>query len=408
MKELKDWWNKTHLPKPQTIDTVPPVEMVHFTPPRIAPDDDTTRATSVPNANGFAVTTDSLFVLRESQNLNYSTNDISLSQALSSRNWSATDAMGNFKQEESNGSDIEPEIEITEWKPDAPYLKELEKLPVEQWKEDYFLLKKTYSDQPAFYIDVARAFFTKKDKQFAIEVLSNVAEMKLENAELLRMIANQLIEEGEKELAIETLKEVLKIREEEPQSYRDLALAYNEAGEFNKAIDLLYKLIVGNWDGRFGDVKAIALNEMNAIISMHGDADLSLVDRRFIYAMPVDVRIVIGWNCDNSDIDLWVTDPKKEKCFYEHTETQIGGKISHDVTQGYGPEEYSLKKAVDGIYLIEANLYGDTRQTLGGPITIKAELFTDFGRPNQKRKMIHFRVMEKKEVVKVGVLKFAS
>ena len=101
-----------------------------------------------------------------------------------------------------------------------------------------------------------------------------------------------------------------------------------------------------------------------------------------------------------------VTDPKNEKCSYEHTETEIGGRISQDVTAGYGPEEFQLKKALKGNYKIEVNLYGDTRQTLGGPISIKAEMFTDFGKPSQKREVINFRVTTNKEVIKIGSLKF--
>jgi Ca-activated chloride channel family protein len=124
--------------------------------------------------------------------------------------------------------------------------------------------------------------------------------------------------------------------------------------------------------------------------------------------MPVDVRIVISWNADNSDIDLWVTDPLKEKCFYQNSATSLGGRISQDVTGGYGPEEFMLKKAVNGKYKVEVNLYGDNRQTLGGPIAIKADLFTDYGKPTQKRETINFRVTTGKEVVELGALSFAA
>ncbi len=233
--------------------------------------------------------------------------------------------------------------------------------------------------------------------------------MKLEDAELSRIVANQLMDAGEKELAIETFEQILKMREEDPQSYRDLALAYNETGEYNKAVEFLYKLITGTWDERFGDVKAIALNEMNAIISAHKESvNTTVIDHRLIYPMPVDVRIVIGWTSDNSDVDLWVTDPNREKCFYEHTETGMGGRISKDVTQGYGPEEFLLKKALNGDYLVDVNLFGDHRQTLGGPIAIKADLFTDFGKPTQMRKTINLRVTTNKEVINLGSLKFGS
>ncbi|MDB5208326.1 MAG: hypothetical protein JWR72_3401, partial [Flavisolibacter sp.] len=247
----------------------------------------------------------------------------------------------------------------------------------------------------------------KGDRQSALLILSNVAEMKLEDAGLLRSMAYQLLDMKEKDLAIETFSDILKMREEEPQAYRDLALAFNEAGNYKEAVAQLYKLITSVWDSRFDGVKSIALNEMNAIISAHpAEVNISGIDARLIYAMPVDVRIIIDWNTADSDIDLWVTDPKKEKCFYENKETGLGGHISNDMTQGYGPEEFAVKKAVAGNYTIDANLFGDTRQTIGGPITIRAELYTDFGKPSQQRKTINFRVTDSKEVVRIGELKF--
>jgi len=315
-----------------------------------------------------------------------------------------------YKFEDEKNKDILEKpgsIELNDWKPDVVYLKEIEKVVASERKAKYYSLRKEYSNQPSFFIDIARFFIAKNEKQFGLLVLSNVAEMKLEDAELLRMMANQLLESNEKDLAIETFRDVVKMREEHPQSYRDLALALNESGNYSEAVDLLYKVIMGTWDSRFVGIKSIAINELNAIISANkGSVNTSSIDKRFIYPMPVDVRIVIEWNTDNSDIDLWVTDPRKEKCYYEHTETEIGGKISQDVTGGFGPEEFSLKNARQGNYMIEANLFGDSRQTLGGPITIKAELFTDFGKPAQKRETINFRVTTNKEVVKIGSLKF--
>ncbi len=197
------------------------------------------------------------------------------------------------------------------------------------------------------------------------------------------------------------------MREEEPQSYRDLALAYNEAGEYNEAVQLLHKAATGIWNDRFAGMRSVVLNEMNAIISAHpGKVNVSAIDKQLIVAMPVDVRIVISWSSDNSDVDLWVTEPNKEKCDYQNKLTASGGRISGDITQGYGPEEYIIKKSSVGNYIIEANLYGDSRQTLGGPITVKAELFTNYGRPNQQRKVINFRVTTNKELMKIGELKF--
>jgi tetratricopeptide (TPR) repeat protein len=312
------------------------------------------------------------------------------------------------KRKEEEGT-LESTIELKKWHSGAAYLKLLEDASAGERKSKYLTLKKQYNTQPSFFVDAARFFLEKNEKQFGLQVLSNVSEMKLEETELLRIVANQLLEIGEMDLALISFREILKMREEDPQSYRDLALAYNEAKEYDKAVELLYKLVLGEWDSRFGDVKAIALNEMNAIISAHsGTVNNSNIDKRLIYAMPVDVRIVIGWNTDNSDIDLWVTDPRKEKCFYSHNATEIGGRISRDVTQGYGPEEFLLKKAWKGNYSVDVNLFGDHRQNLGGPIAIKADLYTDYGRPTQKRKTINLRVTTDKEVINLGSLKFGS
>lgn len=300
-------------------------------------------------------------------------------------------------------------IQLSEWSSDAEYLKELEKTPAAKQFEKYLSLRKDYLSQPSFFIDVARFFYAGNNKALALQILSNVAEMKLENPELLRTIANQLTEWGEKELAAEVFKEVLNIREEEPQSYRDLALAYNEVGKHQEAVDLLYKIVTGTWDERFFSIKGIALNEMNAIISGHSaDVNVAAIDKQFIQAMPVDVRIVIGWSSNDSDVDLWVTDPNREKCSYQNNTTRAGGKISGDITQGYGPEEFCVRKATNGNYEVNVNLYGDTRQTLGGPITIKAELFINFGKPTQQRKIINCRVTSDKEVVRIGALHFGS
>ena len=236
-------------------------------------------------------------------------------------------------------------IDIKEWRADAAYLKKLNKVAPATRYKTYLELKGENGDQPSFYIDVARLFLSQNDIPDALLVLSNVAELKLESAELLRIMALQLLEMKEYEYAIETFIKIRKIREEDPQSSRDLALAYAESGSYNKAVKLLYDVVTGVWPDRFGNIRSIALNELNAIITAHNnEVDLTSIDPRFIYPMPMDVRIVIGWTSDNSDIDLWVTDPHKEKCFYEHSETASGGKISQDVTQGYGPEEFYPKR----------------------------------------------------------------
>jgi hypothetical protein len=413
MKGLKEWWNTDYVKRKKNS------ENEKYTTPVIVADGNTNEASGLVTfdsahfnyrADSFAAVDSGSVSTQSFYSQGAAAEELKVeATAVPLLRLNMNAVTENFEWKNKEAVNPTAEIELNEWKPDATYVKTLEQTSSKERFAKYLLLKKQYNSQPSFFADVARFFIEKNEKQTGVQVLSNIAEMKLEDAELLRIVANQLMDANEKKLAIETFEQILKMKEEDPQSYRDLALAYNETGEYNKAVELLYKLVLGVWDERFGDVKAIALNEMNAIISAHsGSVSKTVIDQRFVYAMPVDVRIVIGWNTDNSDIDLWVTDPKKEKCFYEHTETDIGGKISRDVTQGYGPEEFLLKKALNGNYTIDVNLYGDHRQTLGGPIAIKADLFTDFGKPTQKRKTINLRVTTDKEVINLGSLKFGS
>jgi uncharacterized protein YfaP (DUF2135 family) len=53
--------------------------------------------------------------------------------------------------------------------------------------------------------------------------------------------------------------------------------------------------------------------------------------------MPLDLRVVLSWDADNSDMDLWVTDPNGERAYYGNRLTYQGGRMSQDFTGGYGP-----------------------------------------------------------------------
>ena len=127
-------------------------------------------------------------------------------------------------------------------------------------------------------------------------------------------------------------------------------------------MDTLYDLATKKWDNRFEEIQQIALNDMNAIIATEKYINTSRIDRRLLQNFPVYIRVVLTWNTDDCDIDLWVTDPDGEKCFYGNKLTQNGGRISRDFTQGYGPEEFCIKQAVKGKYKIEANYYGTHSQ----------------------------------------------
>ncbi|GBU26140.1 hypothetical protein R83H12_02833 [Fibrobacteria bacterium R8-3-H12] len=91
---------------------------------------------------------------------------------------------------------------------------------------------------------------------------------------------------------------------------------------------------------------------------------------------------------NNTDIDLHVTDPNGEECYYKHRLTAIGGRVSGDNTSGYGPEQFLLKRAVKGKYRIFVDYYNDTKVTADGPATVMAEIYTKYAGKTEQRRVV--------------------
>lgn len=295
-------------------------------------------------------------------------------------------------------------VMVKPWEPDTPYLAKLK--TSESPYEAYLALRKEYEDSPSFFLDCANFFFEKEDKALGVRVLSNLAEMDLENPALLRVLAHRLAQVSQLQDAERMFRKVLDMRPEEPQSHRDLGLVLARLEAYGEAAELLYAVVTRAWD-RFDDVELIALVELNNLLAAAERADVPVnhkFDRRLIRNLELDMRVAMTWDADLTDMDLWVREPSGEKCYYSHNRTVIGGRLSRDFTEGYGPEEYLLRRAPGGDYRVEVNYYGSRAQRLFGPVTVQAEIFTDYGRPTEKRQTLTVRLEKEKGVVPLGTV----
>ena len=297
-------------------------------------------------------------------------------------------------------------IELNAYNPDTPYLKVMEYTEEAKAVETYYKLKKEYGNTPSFYVDVADYFFKKGNREQAILVVSNLAELGLDDPQLLRMLGYKLSNYNAKKEAVWVFRKVVTLREEEPQSFRDLGLALADDGAYNEAVKNLYKVVTSEWSSRFGDVQIVTMNDINSLVTRHKGIDVSYIDKRLLKKEPVDVRVVLSWDTDSCDMDLWVTDPKDEKCYYQNTLTYLGGKISRDVTQGYGPEEFMLKKAEKGKYKVQVDYFGTRSQKQLMPVNLRITFYTHYGTPQQKQQETTVRLSNAKEVIEVGSFEF--
>ncbi|AXY77517.1 DUF2135 domain-containing protein [Paraflavitalea soli] len=298
-------------------------------------------------------------------------------------------------------------INVKQWTPDRTYLQALAKEKAGNRYKAYLAIRQEYLYTPTFYYDVANFFFREQDTLTALQILTNMAEIDLENHELYKLLGFKLREAGAYEEAVTVFRKVLQWRPQEPHSYRDYGLALADAGRYQQALDTLYTALKRDYSesmaGMYEGIEEIIVTEINQLISLHRKKlNLSGIDPKLIHAMPTDIRVVLNWNKSDTDMDLWVTDPNQETCYYSHKETLIGGRISDDFTDGYGPEQFLLKKAIKGKYQVKVNYYGDQQIKISGPTTVLAEIFTHYADGRQERKLITLQ-MEKSDE-KGGIL----
>ncbi|WP_394774064.1 VIT domain-containing protein [Flavobacterium sp.] len=306
-------------------------------------------------------------------------------------NSSADNATGMGRSTKSNGKITLVEVESNE-----EYMKDFQNLQSSELiYQKYLENRAKYEKQVTHYFDVSKLLFKKGDKALSLKVLSTLAELDLENEELYKTIYYLLKQRGNYEKELWITQKILEWRPFDSQSHRDYALALIDNKKPQEALNvyksMLYQEYTDEISVRDNGIEEILIMEINNILTQNKNVDASKIDDRLKANLPIDIRVVINWNKDNTDIDLWVTDPRGEDCSYSHKSTEIGGRLSNDFTQGFGPEQFLLKKAIKGKYKIKTNFFGERQNILSGPTTVMAEVYLYYSDGRQERKIAVFQ-----------------
>ena len=313
------------------------------------------------------------------------------------------------READSAGNEgVSARIALRPFQPDSPYAHRLRDAADADRYAIYLDERPGQLNSTAFFMDAAEVFFAKGQTALAVRVLSNLAEMDLENRHILRILAYRLSQAGLHRLAIPLLERVRDLAPDEPQSWRDLGLALAAAAQTQRAVEMLWEVAAKPWDQRFADIDLTALAELNALAARYPGLDTSRVDPRLLRNLPLDLRAVLSWDADNTDIDLWVTDPNGERAFYGHRLTYQGGAMSRDFTGGYGPEEFALRFAKPGRYEVRAQFYGHRQQVISPYTTLMLWLATGFGTPAQKDEHVVLRLSGGGQEVFVGTFEVTA
>lgn len=322
-------------------------------------------------------------------------------------------------------------VHVRPWMPDTPYLKRLNKAlttSLEEARNTYHEMRGEFSASPSFFLDCAGWFMKQGDEDFGICVLSNLAEMRIEDAAFLRVMGWRLREAGRLEQALVALRRAQSLRNEDSQGHRDVALVLDElaraayargdeeeARAFAEESGKLYrKVALTPWQRRAIAVALFAVEEYNVLRAWAGAQewkvapDLPSLGEDLEGVPDCDLRITLAWDADETDVDIHVTEPTLEEAYYGHRLTTSGGRVSEDITDGYGPELYEVRHAMQGVYLIRAHYFASHQQTIFGPATCTLTVYTDWGRPSQTQKVTSTRLDRAREMTDVGTAAYGK
>lgn len=134
-----------------------------------------------------------------------------------------------------------------------------------------------------------------------------------------------------------------------------------EETSLREAVRLAAVAITHTWASRFVEVEWPALVLLHLLVAVGESYNV-----RDIWPLEATLRcpnfdigviVWLGWDTDNTDIDLHVVEPSGNEVFYSKPRSRIGGHLSKDMTQGYGPEVYLLKKPAAGRYAVQAKYF---------------------------------------------------
>ncbi|MEO8700045.1 MAG: DUF2135 domain-containing protein [Kofleriaceae bacterium] len=229
----------------------------------------------------------------------------------------------------------------------------------------------------------------------ALKALSSLVEQNPGDAVLARDVGYSAMELGLRAQAYHLFHRVAEARPHEPQTYRAIAQALAALGNYDLALAYYEIPLMGRWDPRFGELRKIVELDYLRFLRRLDTTTASATVKDYAHArvetlardvgiVAADVVVSITWNTDNTDVDLHVTEPGGEECFFSHRRTKSGGQLTQDVTQGYGPEMYVLPHAPKGEYEIRAHYYASDRNRTSARTKVYVSIIQDWGTPQER------------------------
>jgi len=266
-------------------------------------------------------------------------------------------------------------------------------------------------------------FADKREPELSARILSNVVELALADPDRIREAAWGLAYLGRTTESVALLDQARTMAPGNVPRQLDMGAMLVKAGRYDRAVTCLQQIVM-NTDVRGTDHHPgiLALTELNGALvkARTRDGAQYLVNPRLVASVELDLRVVVRTEKTNRTTELEITEPSRETASRFHSRTTIGGWLY----RAAGVQEYTLKKALRGTYTIRihAASRNDWTWQQGGydratrdrswelksspPVTVFADIYTNYGRPNEKLQTISRRIGSREEHTILAKIKF--
>ncbi len=234
----------------------------------------------------------------------------------------------------------------------------------------------------------------------ALRLISTRVEHDPGNLDIVRAVAAEAAALGYGGHAWHLWRRVVERRPDEPQGFAAMARVLRATGHDAPAV-LCYEAALAQRETTQGGAfrRATVFEYVHMLGRMHaapravdaavGPSPFQAWTQRRLAQLShelgiheADLVVVLTWNTDRTDVDLHLRDPSDEHCYYKHRKTAMGGRMSEDVTSGYGPELFVLPRAEAGTYRIAVNYFRRDRNRVEEPVAAEVTVYRGWGRPD--------------------------
>jgi hypothetical protein len=209
-------------------------------------------------------------------------------------------------------------------------------------------------DVPAL-LALGEAWEAAGDDAAAARAYGSLIDLFPRRADMRRLAGERLERLGKAGLglAVDTYEKAVAERPDHPSGHRLLAWALLRAGRFEDAFAALEQGIEQRYPGgRFAGADRVLREDLGLLAAAWLRAEparrADLLDRLEAHgaglATEPSLRLVLTWETDANDVDLHIWDRKGGHAYFSQRTLPSGGELYADVTTGYGPECFTVRK----------------------------------------------------------------